>query len=136
MLLKLSEAAELENISRRAMQKRIEKENLSAIKVVYNSQGRSRGFVYWINIYVLSVKALRIFYIRLFEQAQAALKELSKEEQRERVSFEELTEKQREQVAFWKEAIRQWRLYLGDEHGKKTERTKEFLKIFNIQNNL
>lgn len=132
-LLKLTEAAELEGITRYAMQKRAKSGKLEVIKE-YTEQIGSQGFVYYVNLTDLSEKAQRKYYKRQKEQAQAALKELSKEEQRERVSFEELTEKQREQVAFWKEAIRQWRLYLGDEHGKKTERTKEFLKIFNIQN--
>lgn len=133
-VLKLNEAADLEGITESALRQRIVRGTLIATKVESKEQGRSMGFEYWININDLSEKAQRKYYKRQKEQAQAALKELSKDEQRERVSFEELTEKQREQVAFWKEAIRQWRLYLGDEHGKKTERTREFLKIFNIQN--
>lgn len=133
-LLKLSEAAEIEGITRQAMQKKIDSGKLSAVKIESKEQGRSRGFEYWVNLDDLSEKAKRKYHKRQQEQLQAMLAESETEdEQRERVSWEELTEKQREQVAFWREAIRQWRLYLGDEHGKKTERTREFVRLHNIQ---
>lgn len=134
-LLKLEEAAELESITRRSMQKRVENQKIKAVKMP-NEKGDARGFEYWVNLDDLSEKAKRKYYKRQKDQLKAALaaeEGETEDEQRERVSWEELTEKQREQVAFWREVIRQWRLYLGDEHGKKTERTREFVRLHNIQ---
>ena len=78
-LLKLEEAAELENITRRSMQKRVTEQKIKAVKLP-NENGGGHGFEYWININDLSEKAQRKYYKRQKEQAQAALRELSKEE--------------------------------------------------------
>jgi len=130
-LLSANEAAELENITVRAIRKRIDEGKLKAVKLD-NASGAGHGFTYGINLSDLSEKAQRNYHKRLKEQAAAKAPE--PEEPKAETTLEDLTEKQRLQVAKWEKILKDWRSYIGYEHGEMQFRTKEFIRMYNIQN--
>lgn len=130
-LLSLQEVAELEGITRYAVQKRIDNGKLKAVKIESSAIGRSRGYEWGVYLKDLSEKAQRKHYAK----QKAALKEIDTDEkQREpELHLEDLTEKQRNQIIYWKKVIKDWRKFIGYEHGNQTKKTEEFIRLHNIQ---
>ncbi len=129
-VLSIKEVAELEQIQENSVLQKIKRKKLKAIKIP-NETGEGRGFTYAIDLQDLSERAQRNYYKRLKEQAAAATAALAEPEPEPALTLEELTDKQRRQVAEWERIIKDWRLYVGVEHGSMGERTKEFLKVYN-----
>lgn len=130
-LLSISEVAEYEQVQEKAILMKIRRGTLKAVKLD-NASGAGHGFTYGINLSDLSEKAQRNYHKRLKEQAAAKAPE--PEEPKVETTLEDLTEKQRLQVAKWEKILKDWRSYIGYEHGEMQYRTKEFIRLYNIQN--
>lgn len=129
-LLTLKEVAELEHKDYDTINKQVQRNKLSAVKILTESR---KGFEYRIPFSELSEKAKARYYARLQQVEQPVLEEQEKLEKYEQ-SIENLTGEQRDEIAFWKRAIESWRRYIADFPKQKTEKTKEFIKIFNTMN--
>lgn len=130
-LLSISEVAELEQIKENSILAKIRRGTLKAVKVE-NANGAGHGFTYGINLSDLSEKAQRNYHKQLKEQAVVI--QIESESLNTELTLEDLTEKQRRQVAKWEKILKDWRSYIGYEHGEMQYRTKEFIRMYNIQN--
>ncbi|MCQ4363169.1 Mu transposase C-terminal domain-containing protein [Mycobacterium gordonae] len=127
VLLSIEQAAPLENISMQALNKRIAKGDLAAIKVKHF--GRT-GYKYHISLSDLSQKAqARYAREKLIPGKSASAPVLS--EKISEKSLEQLSDKQRGQVAHWKKVLDNWRGYIAEYPKRKTEMTAEFLSEYN-----
>ena len=130
----VTEAAELENEKLKTLRKRIERGKLNVIKT-----DTREGFQYLVNLSSLSAQAIAKYYAQknseLAEQDLQKIKaELEAKKYGERytgLTIEDLTEKQREQVVFWKNLISGWRNYIEKFPGQNAQKTQEFLEIIN-----
>lgn len=130
-LLSVSQAAELEGVSSRAIQKKVKK--LRAVKVEANTS--ALGYEYRIPLKELSAKAKARYYA---EHQIAAAREIaapaSKPAPAERLqdkSLEDLTAAQREQATHWRRVLDEWRAYIAQHPKRKTEMTAAFLEEYN-----
>lgn len=130
VLLTLNEVAELEGKSWGAINKSIQREKLVAIKIPTSEKC---GFEYRIKLDDLSDKAKRKYYSKLKVTDESLGLEDEKEEKYVD-SIEELSDKQRQEIAYWKKVLEDWREYISNYPGQTTEMTDEFIKIHNIQN--
>ena len=131
VLLTVAEVANLENIKEDSVTAKIRRGTLKAIKMG-TSTGAGHGFEYAIDLQDLSEKTQRKYHKRLKEQAAALLPE--PEPVAAEQTLEQLTDKQRQQAVAWEKIIKDWRRYVGLEHGEMQQRTREFIKLYNIQN--
>ena len=131
VLLTVAEVADLENMKKNSVATKIRRGTLKAIKVG-TERGSGYGFEYAIDLQDLSEKAQRKYHKRLKEQATALLPE--QEPAAPEQTLEQLTDKQRQQAVVWEKIIKDWRRYVGLEHGEMQQRTREFIKLYNIQN--
>lgn len=132
VMLTLNEVAELEGKSWSAINKSVQRNKLSAIKIPTTDKC---GFEYRVNLNELSEKAKRKYYSKLKvtdETIDLGLKE--EKEDKYTCSIEELSAKQRQDIAYWKKVINDWRTYISEYKNETTEMTKEFIRIHNIQN--
>lgn len=130
-LLTLSEVAELEHRHYDTVNKQVQRNKIHAIKIPTES---GKGFEYRVSISELTEKAQARYYASLHQQVeQPVLAEPETPEKYEQ-EVDELTGEQRDEIAFWKNAINSWRSYISDFPKQKTEKTKEFIKIFNTMN--
>jgi hypothetical protein len=129
-LLTLNEVAELEGKSYHAVYRQVERKKLEAIKVP--SENR-KGFEYRVSLRELSEKAQAKYYARL-KATEQALDVEEKPNKYEDMTIEDLTAEQRQEIAYWKKVLEDWRRFIAPYKKQKTLKTKEFIKIHNIQN--
>lgn len=131
ILLTIDEVAQLEGSNYQAIKKKVQRNKLQATKVP-STTGKGHGFEYRISYKELSEKAQARY---LKEQGKAVSEpKQTPVEKYEGKTLEDLTRKQREQVNFWIKVIEEWRQYIGHSHGKKTEKTREFIEQYNRKN--
>ena len=130
----VNEAAELEGEKSKTLRKRIERGKLKVIKT-----DTREGFQYLVNLSSLSAKAIAKYYAEKnseldkqdLQKIKAELEAKKYGERYKNLTVEDLTEKQREQIVFWRGIIKAWRSYISDFPKQGTEKTKEFLKVLN-----
>lgn len=130
----IDEAAELEGKEYHILYRRIERGKLSVIQA-----DDASGYRYLVNLSSLSKQAIAKYYAQknseLAEQDLQKIKaELEAKKYGERytgLSLEDLTDKQREQIVFWKNLISGWRNYIEKFPGQNAQKTQEFLEIVN-----
>lgn len=130
-MLTLNEVAELEGKTYHNIYRNVERNKLKAIKV---SIGQNK-FEYRVNLNDLSEKAKRKYYSKLKVTDEAV--DLGLEEEKEdkyTCNLEDLSSKQRQDIAYWKKVINDWRIYISEYKNETTEMTKEFIRLHNIQN--
>lgn len=130
VLLTLNEVAELEGKSWSAVNKSIQRNKLVAVKIPTTAKC---GFEYRVYLDDLSEKAKRRYYARL-RLTDESLSLEDKKDDKYVGSIEELSDKQRQDIAYWKKVLDDWRTYIADYPGQATEMTKEFIKLHNIHN--
>lgn len=129
-LLKLDEVAELEGITYEALKKRVQRNELEAVKI--ETKGR-RGFEYRVELDHLSAKAKR----KYMAENKLSLPDLQisvKENKYDNMTIEDLTDKQRAQIALWIKIIEAWQNYTSDAWKEKDLKTEEFVKVWNATN--
>lgn len=126
VLLTVSEAANLEGITARTMQRKASK--LKAIQV---SAARATGYEHRIPLRELSDKAKAKYYAEHNIEIKAPAPKVEPLQRLEDKTLEDLTERQREQVAHWTQILTNWRQYIADHPGRKTEMTAYFLEEYN-----
>lgn len=132
VLLTLNEVAELEGKSWGAINKSIQRDKLVALKIPTTEKC---GFEYRVKLDDLSEKAKRKYYSKL--KVTDGTDGLGLEDEKEDKyvdNIEELSDKQRKEIAYWKKVLDDWRSYISNYPGQTTEMTDEFIKIHNIQN--
>lgn len=130
----IDEAAELEGKKYQALYMQIERGKLDAIQM-----NDANGYRKLVNLSSLSSTAIAKYYAQknseLAEQDLQKIKaELEARKYGERyagLSLEDLTDKQREQIVFWKNLISGWRNYIEKFPGQNAQKTQEFLEIVN-----
>lgn len=130
----IDEAAELEGKKYQALYMQIERGKLDAIQM-----NDANGYRKLVNLSSLSSTAIAKYYAQknseLAEQDLQKIKaELEAKKYGERytgLSLEDLTDKQREQIVFWKNLISGWRNYIEKFPGQNAQKTQEFLEIVN-----
>lgn len=130
ILLTIEEASELEEVKSNSLQQRISRGKLAAIKVETNSR---RGYEYRIELDQLSAKARRK-YIAEHKEELPELKNSVKDNRYENITIEDLTDKQREQIALWMKIITAWQSFTSDAYKKKDEKTEDFVRVWNSTN--
>ena len=130
----IDEAAELEGKKYQALYMQIERGKLDAIQM-----NDANGYRKLVNLSSLSSTAIAKYYAQknseLAEQDLQKIKaELEARKYGERyagLSLEDLTDKQREQIVFWKNLISGWRNYIEKFPGQNAQKPQEFLEIVN-----
>lgn len=130
-LLTLKEVAELEHKDYFTVTKQIQRNKLEAIKIPTDSR---QGFEYRVPISELTEKAQARYYASLQQLVEQPVLEEPETPEKYEQEIDELTGEQRDEIAFWKRAIDSWRSYIADFPKQRTEKTKEFIKIFNSMN--
>ena len=134
ILLTLNEAAELEGNSYEKMRKSAQRGKIKAIKIATEER---KGFEYRIDLNDLSEKAKRKYYARLKATDETkGIAEVEEKEDKYVASIEQLTDNQRQDIAYWKKIIGDWREYISrpENYKRTSEATEEFISIHNIQN--
>lgn len=129
-MLTLKEVAELEHKEYHAVYRQVKRNKLKAVKVPTDSRQR---YEFRIPISELTEKAQARYYSRL-QQVERPILEEQETPDRYEQSLNDLTGEQLDEIAFWKRAIESWRSFIADFPKLKTEKTKEFIKIFNSMN--
>lgn len=129
VLVSTVEAATLEETTNRAILMRINRGKLHAIKEATNAR---RGYEYRIALSDLSAKAQARYYRE--RQQEAIVSNLTPSERLIDKSLEDLTDRQREQVAHWRHVLQEWRSYIADFPKQTTEKTKDFIEEYNRWN--
>lgn len=130
ILVSTSEAAILEDTTNRAILMRINRNKLQAVRE--EAHGR-RGYEYRIALADLSAKAQARYYQQQQEGTPAPKKPSAQERLIEK-TLEDLTERQREQVAHWQRVLEEWRSYIADYPKQTTQKTKDFIEEYNRWN--
>lgn len=130
----VNEACELEGKKIKTLRKQIERGTLKAVKM-----SSENGVQYLINLNDLSYQAISKY--RAAKQGELSARDLQtyKEqiemkkygERYKGMCIEDMTDKQRKQIAFWKKTIKAWRQYISGFPKQSTAKTKEFLMILN-----
>ncbi len=130
--LSVTEVAELEGISSRAIRKRISQDTLKAKSIP--SSISSTGYEYRIRLSELSPQAQVKYYSQIQEHipAPAPPKASAHEQKAPERELDELTDQQREQVAHWKRVIESWQSFIAEYPKQRTAKTDEFLEQYNI----
>ncbi|MED4377948.1 transposase [Schinkia azotoformans] len=126
-LLTLKEVAELENQDYYTITKRVQRGKISAVKIDASTR---QGFEYRVAVKDLSEKAQARYFARLRNEAVLPPVEEKVTEKYEQ-GLNELTGEQRDEMAFWKKVLEDWRKYIAQFPKQKTEKTKEFIQVFN-----
>lgn len=129
-LLTLKEVAELGNKDYHAVVRQVQRNKLKAIKIPTESR---QGFEYRVSVKELGEREQAKYFARINNQV-APLIDRDETPEKYEQELDELTGDQRDQIAFWKKAIQSWRSYISDFPKMTTEKTKEFIKIFNSMN--
>lgn len=130
----IDEAAELEGKEYHILYRRIERGKLSVIQA-----DDASGYRYLVNLSSLSKQAIAKYYAqknteldkRDLQKIKAELEARKYGERYTSLSLEDLTDKQREQIVFWKNLISGWRNYIEKFPGQNAQKTQEFLEIVN-----
>lgn len=130
-LLTLKEVAELEHKDYDTVNKQVQRNKIHAIKIPAESR---KGFEYRVSINELTEQAQARYYASLKQQVEQPILEEPETPEKYEQEVDKLTGEQRDEIAFWKKAIHSWRTYIADFPKQKTEKTKEFIKIFNSMN--
>lgn len=131
-LLTLKEVAELEKISYEALKKQVQRGTIEVIRVPTNTR---QGFEFRRSLSDLSEKAQARYYASLNQETSIELYEQNESApEKYEQSLDELTGKQRDEIAFWRKAIDDWRKYISQFPKQKTAKTKEFISVFNTMN--
>lgn len=127
IFLTTTEVMEYENLKYDTIKKQIKRNKFNVVKVSANN---GYGFEYRISLDQLTKKAQQRYYA---QQKNIAISE-SKEEQYKNMTIEVLTDKQRAEIEFWKKVIRSWQAFINEYPKQRTEKTNEFVKMWNITN--
>ena len=125
----LQEVAEFEDKSWEAINKKIRRGKLAAIKIETNAKC---GFEYRVNLNELSSAAKTRYFADRKNSTQIMMDELAMSSDEEIVySLEDLTKDQRDNAFFWEGVIREYKEYISGCFKNKTEKTEEFVSVFN-----
>lgn len=130
----IDEAAKLEGKKYQALYMQIERGKLDAIQM-----NDASGYQKLVNLSSLSSKAIAKYHAqknseldgRDLQKIKAELEAKKYGERYTGLTIEDLTDKQREQVVFWKNLISGWRNYIEKFPGQNAQKTQEFLEIIN-----
>lgn len=128
ILLALTEVAELENLNYATVYGKIRRNIIKPLKI--KSMGR-QGFEYRIPLDQLSEKAQRRYYA---QQKNIDISKNKEEAKYKNITVEALTDKQRAEIEFWKRIIKNWQAFVSEYPKQKTQKTEEFVKMWNITN--
>lgn len=132
--ISVKQACEFEGINEESLWKRIQRGKIEVIEDKTNRRIR-----YLVNLSSLSAQAIARYHAQKnteldkhdLQKIKAELEARKYGERYMGLSLEDLTDKQREQIVFWKNIINGWRNYISDFPKQGTEKTKDFLKILN-----
>ncbi|HBB28561.1 MAG TPA: integrase [Clostridiales bacterium] len=129
ILLNLQDVAELEDKSWEAINKSVRRGKINAIKIETNARC---GFEYRVNLDELSDKAKAKYFARLKGNEQLAIPDII--DDNEVYNLEDLTAEQRDQAFYWEGVLKEYKSYIRDCFKNKTEKTEEFVNVFNAKN--
>ncbi|WP_110113233.1 Mu transposase C-terminal domain-containing protein [Bacillus sp. CGMCC 1.16541] len=125
ILLSTKEVAELLGITKQAVSKKINNGELTAMVDNAKKRGGRAGKQFLIPLSSLPPKAQKKYLAQ--QRKPSDIKE-----EIEAKPFEEFTESEREQIAFWRKCLDDWQKFRS-QGGKKTERDIQFVELWNIQ---
>jgi putative transposase len=126
ILLSPKEVADLLGISKQAVSKKIENGEIAAIEDNSgNKKGGRAGKHLMIPLTSLPPKAQKKYLAKHHKPSDI-------KEEIEAKPYEEFTDQEREQIAFWKKCLTDWQKFRS-QGGKKTERDEQFVELWNIQ---
>ncbi|HJA40830.1 MAG TPA: Mu transposase C-terminal domain-containing protein [Firmicutes bacterium] len=132
--ISVKQACEFEGINEESLWKRIQRGKIEVIEDKTNRRIR-----YLVNLSSLSTQAIAEYHAqknteldkRDLQKIKAELEARKYGERYAGLSLEDLTDKQREQIVFWKNLISGWRNYIEKFPGQNAQKTQEFLEIVN-----
>jgi len=104
----MSEVAKYENLGYDTINKQVQRNKFNAIKVSANN---GQGFEYRISLDQLTKKAQKRYYA---EQKNITLKDDKQEQQYKNINIENLTDKQRAEIEFWKKVTKSWQAFISE----------------------
>lgn len=128
IFLTMTEVAQYENLEYGTVNKQVQRNKFKAIKV---SSNNGKDFEYRISLDQLTEKAQRRYYAK---QKNIAISQSEEESKYKNMTIETLTDKQREEIGFWKKVIKNWQTFISQYPKQKTEKTDEFVHMWNITN--
>lgn len=132
--LSLNEVCDLENKPYHTLYRRVKRNNLKADKVETEN-----GVEYRVKLENLSTKAQKK-YTAMQKTDSSSLQEYKEKVEQDldskynNLTMDDLSEKQKQQVDYWVRIIDEWQRFILPFPKQKTEKTKDFLKIFNFNN--
>lgn len=128
VFLSMEEVSELEGLKYDTINKKVQRMQLKAVKI--SVVGR-KGFEYRIALDQLSEKAKCRYYS---QQKKVDIPDKEETSRYNNTTIEDLTKEQRQEINFWKKIINDWRAFISEYPKKKTEKTSEFVHMWNTLN--